>query len=61
MTEFEESIQKAVHDAAFLTSDILTAHATACNPLAEIILFDLIQESQAFRDKIERLSEALNA
>ena len=60
LTELAEKAQQA---ARMTTEDIRDLHRVACtaDPMAEILIFDLIAEAQQVADRLQRIVGALKA
>lgn len=58
-----ENLIQASHSAAFMYKDLLKAHKYACNEnqIAEYAIFELLQEANNLKNKIERFTIACGA
>ena len=59
-----ENLEKASHEADFLTSDLRHAHSDAIcagNHFAAIVLLDLIKDAAALQERIRRVYDAATA
>ena len=57
-----EELTQAEHSAEFLAQHIRSAHSAACkeNPVAEIVLLDLIVKVAEIESRLKQLNGALN-